>query len=154
MSTMDIIFYVIIAIILIGAGIAYFLKKSGAKKSIKEADESILQSDDSMALLHLNSALIDANESPNLELEIIEKIEKLYQKNNITFDFSNYRKLIENSRVLLKKTSKKSSKEFEEVDSLKTKIRESMPPIKEGDVFDQMRESAQKVSEEVLKKFK
>jgi len=154
MSTMDIILFGVVATIIIVAGIMYLVKKGSAKKSIKEAEEAMLKGDDSLALMNLNSALIDADETPDLELEILDKIENLYRKNQITFDFSNYRKLIENSRILLRKTSKKSEKEFSEIDDLKQKIRNSMPPIKKGDAFDQMKEMSKNVSEEVMKKLK
>jgi uncharacterized membrane protein len=151
MDTKDFILYSVFGILLAIAIVIYLKKKASAKKSIEEADQALLEGNDSLALMHLVGALSDANETPDLELGILDKIEKLYRKHQIQYDLSSYRELVENSRILLRKASKKSEKEFMEVEELKQKIREALPSIKEGDVLDHVRKAAKEFADKIAK---
>ena len=121
-----IIFFV--AVIILG-GMVYLAraKKKEAENCLSESQAALNQKDDAAALRWLKLALEEANEEPDLEMDILAKMQDLYNCHHVSFDMSDYRKLIEQYRILYKKSSDKSYNELIEVQKLKHRLIENMP---------------------------
>ena len=107
--------------------IIYLLKSANAQKSYSRAVEAKTRGDDVSAVKLFKQALWKANEKPDMETDIVSKLEELYNNRNIVYDFQDYKKLIEQFRILKKKSSQKSLREMGKVNKLKKDIIDRMP---------------------------
>ena len=107
--------------------IIYLLKSAKAQKSYSRAVEAKTRGDDVSAVKLFKQALWKANEKPDMETDIVSKLEELYNNRNIVYDFQDYKKLIEQFRILKKKSSQKSLREMGKVNKLKKDIIDRMP---------------------------
>lgn len=111
------------------AGIILFIKMEKVKKYLTKAEEAIKQGDEKTAIVMIKSALNNANEKPDLEASILAKLEALYKKNGLGYDFSDFNKLTDQFRVLKKKSSNKALRELYKVIDLKKEMVKKMPEL-------------------------
>ena len=111
------------------AGVIYLVKMAKAKKSLEEADEAMAKGDDSGAIVLYKQALKHANEKPDMEVTIVSKLDGLFNKNQLEYNFSDYNTLIEQARVLRKKSSNKALRELGKVIKLKKEMVDKMPSL-------------------------
>jgi hypothetical protein len=124
-----------IALIILGiaafatAGIIFLIKMEKVKKYLTNAEEAIKQGDDKTAIVMIKGALNNANEKPDLEASILTKLEALYKKNGLGYDFSDFNKLTGQFQVLKKKSSNKARRELYKVINLKKEMVKKMPEL-------------------------
>jgi thioredoxin-like negative regulator of GroEL len=122
-------------IVLLFAGIAvifyiiYLVKTSYAKKYLTEAENAMAAGNHLEAVTTFKKALWKANEKPEIEAKILDRLAELYQQHKIDHSFEEYHSLIKQFQVLSKKSSNKAIKEMGEVQSLKKKLIEKMPDL-------------------------
>jgi len=120
--------YIFLGIALI-FGVLYLIKVANAKKFYSRAIDAKTNSDDRLAISLFKQALSYANDKPDMETDILAELKELYAKHNIAFDFGDYEKLIEQIRILGKKSSNKSMREMGEVIKLKQELIVTMPEL-------------------------
>ena len=64
-----------------------------------------------------------------METRILLSLSGIYKKNNINHDFDDYKKLIEQFKILDKKSSNKSMREMGKVNELKKELIDRMPDL-------------------------
>jgi hypothetical protein len=111
------------------AGLIYLVKMRKAKKHLTLAGEAKLRGDDKTAIILFKKALNHANEKPDMEAEILLQLEALYANNGLKYDFSDLNQLLEQTRVLSKKSSNKALRELGKVLKLKKEIVDEMPEL-------------------------
>ncbi len=104
-------------------------KSSKVNKFISEAFEAIKQGQDGSAASLFKEALLYANENPDQELKIVAELKALYDNHGIKYSFENFESLVEQSRILIAKSSNKALKELGKVIELKNKIIDKMPDL-------------------------
>jgi hypothetical protein len=109
--------------------IIYLVKTSYAKKYLTEAENAMVAGRHLEAVTIFKKALWKANEKPEIETKILDRLAELYQQHKINHSFEEYRSLIKQFQVLSKKSSNKAIKEMGEVQTLKKKLIEKMPDL-------------------------
>ena len=110
-------------------GIIYLFKVGKAKKLLAEATEAKNRGDDRTAITLYKEALKHANEKPDMEQGIVAHLQNIYTNHKLAYDFSDYNKLIEQTRILKKKSSTKSTRELVKVIKLKAEMVDKMPGL-------------------------
>jgi hypothetical protein len=109
------------------AGIVYLFHIVKAGNLIDKADEAFRQGLDKEAVTLYKKAIGHGNEGQ--ETLILTKLEKIFGNHNVQVDFTDYRKLIDQTRILSKKWSKKSEKETIKIAALKDEIISALPEL-------------------------
>jgi len=129
---MDPITIALIVVAVLGIIIGYIISKSKEKKANElssKAFNAIADGDDKLAITLLKQALWKANESPDIGSPVLSKLKELFLKHNIEHDFGDYEKLIEQFRILKKKSSMRSAQEMKKVVELKKKLIDKIPEL-------------------------
>ena len=108
-------------------GIIYFIHIVRADNLINKADEAFKQGRDKEAVTLYKKAIGHGNEGQ--ETLILTNLEKIFGNHNVQVDFTDYRKLIDQTRILSKKWSKKSEKETIKIAVLKAEIISALPEL-------------------------
>lgn len=110
-------------------GLLYLGKVFLGKREIGAAASAEAAGDDHGAVRSYKEALRFANEKPDREMELLDKLEAQYKKHGIEHDLEDYRTLVAQSRVLLKKGSWKALQELNKVNELKSELVDRMPGL-------------------------
>lgn len=129
---MDPITIALIVVAVLGLLIGFIIRSKKEKKAntlSSRAYNAIADGDDKLAISLLKQALWQANESPDIEEPILSKLKELYKNHTIEHDFGDFEKLVEQFRILKKKSSMKSAKEMQKVVELKKVLIDRMPEL-------------------------
>jgi hypothetical protein len=107
----------------------YFWKTIQGKKLLSKGTSLIDAGCLPQGVNVLKDALWKANEKPELERAIIQKLDRVYKQKNISFDSNNYLVLVTQYRTLSKKKSYIALEEIKKVQALKKQILDKMPNI-------------------------
>jgi len=129
MEAGDFFFVYIFAGIAVIGFIIYLIKVSKAKKLIGQAEDAHKQGNNAEAVRLFKEALVYGNQKADMEEQILIQLEDIYKKYDKEVDFSDYRKLVEQTRILSKKTSYKAANELKQVLKLKKEIVNKMPSL-------------------------
>ena len=129
MDPISIALIVVAVLLIIVSLVIRSSKEKKANTLSSRAFNAIADGDDKLAISLLKQALWQANESPQIEEPILSKLKELYKKHNIEHDFGDFEKLIEQFRILKKKSSMKSAKEIQKVVELKKALIDRMPEL-------------------------
>ena len=102
------------------AGIVYFIHIVKADNLINKADEAFKQGLDKEAVTLYKKAI--GHGSEDQDTLILTKLEEIFGNHNVQVDFTDYRKLIDQTRILSKKSSNKALKEIKKIVVLKEEI--------------------------------
>ena len=108
-------------------GLIYFIRITKASNLIHEADEAFEQGLDKEAVTLYKKAIGHANE--DMENQILTKFEEIFGNHNVRVNFTDYRKLIDQTRILSKKSSNKAMKEINKIATLKEEIISALPEL-------------------------
>ena len=120
---------VLAVVAFVAAGIIKAVKGEKVKKYLALADEAEKNGDDKDAIIQLKQALNSANEKPDTESSILSRLEAIYNKHDLKYDFTDFHKLTEQFKVLKKKSSNKAMRELNKVIDLKKQMVAKMPEL-------------------------